>query len=98
MENFGAEGLQGVAAVPRSAMMGPALTFDIVGRSTRFGRDGYWRRNVQSGFPVGTLTTSGWNVNHKRVERVWRWKELGLSAKQPKRGRPPLKDRTWAKS
>ncbi len=63
MENFGAEGLQGVAAVPRSAMMGPALTFDIVGRSTRFGRDGYWRRNVQSGFPVGTLTTSGWNVS-----------------------------------
>ena len=71
MENFGAEGLQGVAAVPLHpapqtrgfAMMGPALTFDIVGRSTRFGRDGYWRRNVHSGFPVGTLTTSWWNVS-----------------------------------
>lgn len=33
------------------------------------------------------LKAEGWNVNHKRVERIWREEGLKVPAKQPKRGR-----------
>ena len=42
-----------------------ALTNDIVGLATRFGRYGYRRITA-------LLRHAGWDVNHKRVERVWR--------------------------
>jgi transposase InsO family protein len=50
----------------------------------------------------------GWNVNHKRVERIWKQEGLQVPKKQPKRGRlwmndgscvrlrPERKDHVWA--
>ncbi len=62
-----------------------ALTNDIVGLATRFGRYGYRRITVQ-------LRDAGWPVNHKRVERIWRREGLKVPASQPKRGRLWLND------
>ena len=42
-----------------------ALTNGIVRLATRFGRYGYRRITAM-------LQRSGWVVNHKRVERIWR--------------------------
>src|SRR5512134_3818960 len=38
------------------------------------------------------LHNEGWQVNHKRVERVWRREGLKVPARQPKRGRLWLND------
>ena len=38
------------------------------------------------------LRRSGWVVNHKRVERIWRREGLKLPARQPRRGRLWLND------
>ncbi len=38
------------------------------------------------------LRDRGWQVNHKRVERIWRREGLKVPKKQPKRGRPWLND------
>jgi len=38
------------------------------------------------------LKWEGWQVNHKRVERIWRLEGLKVPAKQPKRGRLWLND------
>jgi transposase InsO family protein len=38
------------------------------------------------------LRDDGWEVNHKRVERIWRQEGLKVPAKQPKRGRLWLND------
>ena len=38
---------------------------DIVGLAARFGRYGYRRITA-------LLRHAGWDVNHKRVERIWR--------------------------
>ena len=38
------------------------------------------------------LHAEGWQVNHKRVERLWREEGLKVPAKQPKRGRLYLND------
>lgn len=38
------------------------------------------------------LHAEGWQVNHKRVERIWRQEGLKVPAKQPKRGRLYLHD------
>jgi putative transposase len=54
------------------------------------------------------LRQEGWQVNHKRVERVWRGEGLKVPQKQPKRGRlwlndgscirlrPKSKDHVWS--
>ena len=42
-----------------------ALTNDIVGLATRFGRYGYLQITA-------LLRGAEWKVNHKRVERIWR--------------------------
>ena len=54
------------------------------------------------------LKDSGWRVNHKRVERIWRRQGLRVPQRQPKRGRlwlndgscvrlrPEHKDHVWA--
>jgi len=42
-----------------------ALTKAIVGLATQFGRYGYRR-------VTGLLRETGWRVNKKRVERIWR--------------------------
>ena len=62
-----------------------ALTNDIVGLATRFGRYGYRRITA-------LLRGAGWQVNHKRVERIWRREGLKVPARQPRRGRPWLND------
>jgi putative transposase len=62
------------------------LTQDIIHLATKFGRYGYRR--------VTALLNSktGWQVNHKRVERIWRREGLKVPKKQPKRGRLWLND------
>ena len=77
------------------------LTNDIVALATRYGRYGYRRITAM-------LKDMGWQVNHKRVERIWRKEGLKVPKKQPKRGRlwlndgscirlrPGYKDHVWS--
>jgi len=51
----------------------------------RYGRYGYRR-------VTALLRAEGWQVNHKRVERIWRQEGLKVPKKQPKRGRLWLND------
>jgi len=62
-----------------------SLTRDIVKLAVRFGRYGYRRITA-------LLRDRGWQVNHKRVERIWRREGLKVPKKQPKRGRLWLND------
>jgi putative transposase len=62
-----------------------SLTADIVDLAIRFGRYGYRRITA-------LLRDQGWQVNHKRVERIWRREGLKVPMKQPKRGRLWLND------
>ena len=48
--------------------------------ATQFGRYGYRRITA-------LLRYRGWQVNHKRVERIWRREGLKAPVKRPKRGR-----------
>jgi len=50
-----------------------------------FGRYGYRR-------VAALLQEEGWQVNHKRIERIWRQEGLKVPQKQPKRGRLWLND------
>ena len=52
------------------------LTEDIIALSEEFGRYGY--RMI-----TGMLNNSGWHVNHKRVERIWRREGLKVPQKPP---------------
>lgn len=61
------------------------LTLRLVELASQYGRYGYRRIMV-------LLQYEGWNVNHKRVERLWRQEGLKVPAKQPKRGRLWLND------
>ena len=61
------------------------LTEDIIALTEEFGRYGY--RMI-----TGMLNNSGWHVNHKRVERIWRREGLKVPQKQPKKGRLWLND------
>ncbi|MEQ5872857.1 transposase [Sagittula sp. NFXS13] len=36
---------------------------------------------------IGMLNNSGWHVNYKRVERIWRQEGLKVPHKRPKKGR-----------
>ena len=77
------------------------LTAEIITLATRYGRYGYRRITAM-------LKNSGWKVNHKRVERIWRKEGLKVPKKQPKRGRlwlndgscirlrPECKDHVWS--
>ena len=62
-----------------------ALRTDVARLASRFGRYGY-RRVTE------LLRTEGWEVNHKRVERIWRQEGLKVPRRQPKRGRLWLND------
>ena len=57
----------------------------VVSLATRYGRYGYRRITA-------LLRNDGWEVNHKRVERIWRQEGLKVPQKQPKRGRLWLND------
>jgi putative transposase len=61
------------------------LTADIITLATKYGRYGYRRITA-------LLQNSGWKVNHKRVERIWRREGLKVPKKQPKRSRLWLND------
>lgn len=57
------------------------LTADIIALVRKYGRYGYRK--------IAELlrSQSGWVVNDKRVERIWRREGLKVPAKQPKKGR-----------
>jgi putative transposase len=57
----------------------------IVELASEYGRYGYRRI-------TGILHNQGWQVNHKRVERIWRQEGLKVPQKQPKRRRLWLND------
>jgi len=69
--------------------------------ATQYGRYGYRRITAM-------LRQEGWQVNHKRVERIWRREGLKVPQKQPKRRRlwlndgscirlrPQFKDHVWS--
>jgi putative transposase len=61
------------------------LTQRVVELACEYGRYGYRRVTAM-------LRNDGWNVNHKRVERIWRRAGLKVPQKQPKRSRLWLKD------
>jgi len=62
-----------------------ALTAAIVALARKFGRYGYRRI-------TDLLQMAGWEVNAKRVQRIWRAEGLKVPATQPKRGRLWLAD------
>ena len=62
-----------------------ALRAAVVVLAERFGRYGYWRI-------TDLLREAGWQVNAKRVQRIWRAEGLKVPSKQPKRGRLWLTD------
>ena len=61
------------------------LTRNIIDLATEYGRYGYRR-------VTALLNTQGWQVNHKRVERIWRREGLKVPQKQLKRARLWLND------
>ncbi len=73
----------------------------IIELATQYGRYGYRRI-------AAVLRQEGWQVNHKRVERIWRREGLKVPKKQPKRRRlwlndgscirlrPQFKDHVWS--
>ena len=63
----------------------PRLLKRIVELATEYGRYGYRR-------VTALLHREGWQVNHKRVERIWRQEGLKVPQKQPKRRRLWLAD------
>ena len=77
------------------------LVARITELAVKYGRYGYRRITA-------LLRQEGWNVNHKRVQRIWRREGLKVPQKQPKRGRlwlndgscirlrPEYKDHVWS--
>lgn len=61
------------------------LVTDMIELARQYGRYGYRRI-------AALLRRSGWQVNDKRVERLWRREGLKVPGKQPKRGRLWLND------
>lgn len=61
------------------------LTKDIVRLASQYGRYGYRRITA-------LLKAEGWQINHKRVERIWRQEGLKVPSKQAKRSRLYLND------
>jgi transposase InsO family protein len=61
------------------------LVKEIINLAKEYGRYGY--RMI-----TGLLNLSGWGINHKRVERIWRREGLKVPQKQPKRRRLWLND------
>lgn len=70
---------------PRGADDEAALTEDIIALARQYGRYGYRR-------VTALLRDAGWQVNRKRVERIWRREGLKVPHKKPKRSRLWLND------
>jgi transposase InsO family protein len=73
--------------IPRGREDESRLTADIVELARQYGRYGY--RKIAE-----LLRRAGWLVNDKRVERIWRREGLKVPARQPKRARLWLNDRS----
>ena len=79
----------------------PRLVKMMIELASEYGRYGYRRITA-------LLQVDGWQVNHKRIERLWRREGLNVPLKQPKRSRlwfndgscirlrPQHKDHVWA--
>ena len=77
------------------------LIEQMINLAAKYGRYGYRRITA-------LLRREGWEVNHKRVERLWRKEGLKVPQKQPKRKRlwlndgscirqkPQFKDHVWS--
>ena len=63
------------------------LVADITSLATKYGRYGYRRITAML-----NNSDTGWQVNHKRVERIWGQEGFKVPKKQPKRGRLWLND------
>ena len=61
------------------------LRVRIIELATQYGRYGYRRITAM-------LRQEGWQVNHKKIERIWRMEGLKVPKKQPKRRRLWLND------
>ena len=69
---------------------GEILRAAVVRLASQYGRYGYRRVTAM-------LRNRGWQVNHKRVERIWRQEGLKVPQKQPKRARLWLNDEVFSK-
>jgi len=61
------------------------LAARVIELATQYGRYGYRRITAM-------LRQEGWQVNHKKIERIWRQEGLKVPKKQPKRRRLWLND------
>ena len=66
--------------VPRGREDEERLVADMIELARQYGRYGYRRI-------AALLRDAGWQINDKRVERLWRREGLKVPGKQPKRGR-----------
>jgi len=66
--------------VPKGRVDEDRLVADMIELARQYGRYGYRRI-------AALLRKAGWQVNDKRVERLWRREGLKVPAKQPKKGR-----------
>ena len=71
--------------VPRGRADEDLLVADMIELAQQYGRYGYRRI-------AALLRDAGWQVNDKRVERLWRREGLKVPVKQPKKGRLWLND------
>ena len=71
--------------VPRGRADEERLVADMIELARQYGRYGYRRI-------AALLRDAGWQVNDKRVERLWRREGLKVPTKQPKKGRLWLND------
>ena len=71
--------------IPRGRDDEDRLVADVIELARRYGSYGYRRI-------AALLRDAGWQVNDKRVERIWRREGLKVPGKQPKRGRLWLND------
>ncbi len=86
---------------PRGLADEEQLVADMIELTRQYGRYGYRR--------IAALPRdAGWQVNDKRIERLWRCEELKVPMKQPKKGRlwlnegscvrlrPEYRDHVWS--
>jgi len=66
--------------LPRGREDEDRLVADMIELARQYGRYGYRRI-------AALLRHAGWQINDKRVERLWKREGLKVPAKQPKRGR-----------
>lgn len=71
--------------LPQGRVDEERLVADMIELARQYGRYGYRRI-------AALLRNAGWQVNDKRVQRLWRREGLKVPMKQPKRGRLWLND------